>query len=86
LLEAMAAGLPAIATRVGGSPELLEPHRLVQPHDPAALSHAIISLVSDIPAWDRSAAHNIDTALGVVDEAQGTEPRFVDAVLAAVSK
>lgn len=86
LLEAMAAGLPAIATRVGGSPELLEPHRLVQPHDPAALSHAIISLVSDIPAWDRSAAHNIDTALGVVGEAQGAEPRFVDAVLAAVSK
>ena len=45
ILESMAAGVPVIATRVGGSGEALEDHvdgLLVPPRDPSALSRAII--------------------------------------------
>ncbi|HNW60206.1 MAG TPA: glycosyltransferase family 4 protein [bacterium] len=50
LLEAMAAGLPAIATAVGGVPEVLDSGRaglLVPPGDSAALAAAIESLATD---------------------------------------
>jgi glycosyltransferase involved in cell wall biosynthesis len=48
LLEAMAAEVPVVATRVGGIPEALEPtfaHHLVPPDDPAALAARILDLV-----------------------------------------
>lgn len=43
LIEALASGLPAVATRVGGVPEVLEPEAgtLVAPADPRALAEAI---------------------------------------------
>ena len=50
LLEAMAAGLPAIATSVGGVPEVIEHNvtgLLVSPCEPAALSKAILSLLNN---------------------------------------
>jgi len=50
LLESMAASLPVIATRVGGTPEVVEDEQsglLVPPRDPAALARAIGSLLSD---------------------------------------
>ena len=50
LLEAMAAGLPIVATRVGGIPEIAtggETALLVAPQDPQALAHAICAIVSD---------------------------------------
>jgi len=48
--EAMAAGLPVVATRVGGADELVdEPHTglLVPPGDPGAMADAIGSLAED---------------------------------------
>ena len=52
LIEAMAAFVPAIATRVGGIPEVIQDGvngRLVPPEDPAALAAAIIELLADAP-------------------------------------
>jgi glycosyltransferase involved in cell wall biosynthesis len=50
LLEAMAAGLPTIATRVGGNPEVVVHGRtglLVPPRSPASLAEALLELIRD---------------------------------------
>ena len=56
VLEAAAAGLPIVATAVGGTPEILEDGLsgiLVPPRDPAALSAAIEGLAADPAARSR---------------------------------
>jgi glycosyltransferase involved in cell wall biosynthesis len=56
LLEAMAFGLPVVATQVSGIPELVEHRRnglLVEPDDPAALADAV-TLLLDQPVLGRS--------------------------------
>jgi len=56
LLEAMATGLPIVATRVGGTARLVEHQRtglLVPPKDPAALAQAIRRLLDDPGLSDR---------------------------------
>jgi glycosyltransferase involved in cell wall biosynthesis len=52
ILEAGLAGIPVIATRVGGIPEIVtdkETGLLVPPKDPAAIAHSIASLLADEP-------------------------------------
>jgi glycosyltransferase involved in cell wall biosynthesis len=50
LLESMAAGVPVVATRIGGNPEVVEDGAtgwLVPPRDPEALAQAITSILQD---------------------------------------
>jgi len=50
VLEAMAAGVPVVATRVGGVPELVldgETGLIVEPENPAGLAEALDSLAAD---------------------------------------
>jgi glycosyltransferase involved in cell wall biosynthesis len=53
LAEAMAAGLPVVATRVGAFPELVDPEALVAPGDAGALAGAIARLAGDRVAGER---------------------------------
>jgi L-malate glycosyltransferase len=57
LLESMAAGAPAVATRVGGNPELIEDGAsglLVPPRDAAALARSVLAILED-----RELAHRL---------------------------
>jgi glycosyltransferase involved in cell wall biosynthesis len=54
LLEAMAVGLPIVATDVGGNPEIIESGRsgrLVQSGSPEMLAAAMLQMLADRDAW-----------------------------------
>lgn len=79
LVEALAAGVPAVCTRVGGVPEVLRHDvegLLVQPADPTALAAALASLAADpdrraryaAAAVERSKAFDIGRAMTRVEE------------------
>jgi len=58
LIEAMADGMPAIATGVGGVPELLEASRIAPVRHPGAFADALMRLLADRRGWDESISHN----------------------------
>lgn len=62
LLEAMARGLPAIATRVGGTPELLEEHALIDPDSVEQLVNSILMFISDADFLSKESYRNLDLA------------------------
>jgi L-malate glycosyltransferase len=57
VIEAMASGLPVVATKVGGVPEMVSEADgvLVEPDDPEALAEAIDRVLSDPSSFDRVA-------------------------------
>ncbi|HSC28244.1 MAG TPA: glycosyltransferase, partial [Vicinamibacterales bacterium] len=63
LVEAMARGLPAVATDVGGIPELLPTECLVPPRQPRALADRIEQLMKDEAGRRRLGASNRSRAL-----------------------
>ena len=59
LLEAMAAGTPVVATRVGGLPEVVldgETGLLVEPGSPEALAHAVLRVLAERERMGAAAA------------------------------
>jgi glycosyltransferase involved in cell wall biosynthesis len=57
LIEAMASGLPVVATAVGGIPEVVDERSgiLAKPRDPRSIADAIEAALDRIDAWDRDA-------------------------------
>jgi glycosyltransferase involved in cell wall biosynthesis len=55
VIEAMATGLPVVATRVGGVPEMLDERtgRLVAPGDDGALAEALKAMLDSFTGYDR---------------------------------
>ena len=65
MLEAMAAGLPTVATSVGGVPEVIKPNQngiLVPAADPNALAEALFRLLDDSALRKRLGEGAKDTA------------------------
>jgi glycosyltransferase involved in cell wall biosynthesis len=80
VLEAAAAGVPMIATQVGGIPEIFGPEvgALVAPGDPAALAQAISQAMQD-----RGARHSASLRLKTRLRALFSADAMTDAILAA---
>src|SRR5262249_2513232 len=73
LLEAMAAGVPVVATRVAGIPSLVTDEAnglLADEATPQAIAEAIARLVSDSTLRRRLIAGGYETARGLTLEAQ----------------
>jgi glycosyltransferase involved in cell wall biosynthesis len=73
LMEAMSAGLPVIATRTGGIPELVHHDHngfLVPPADPDALADALERLASDTALRERMGSAGRETILREFDQLQ----------------
>jgi glycosyltransferase involved in cell wall biosynthesis len=79
LVEGMYAGLPVVATAVGGVPELVEPGRnglLVEPGCPGQLAAALLELAENEEkrkAWgtaagERAAAFSVESMIGKIEE------------------
>ena len=64
LIEAMARGLPAIGSTMGGIPELLPPEDIVPPGDVAALAGKIRAVITDPERRARMSARNLAHARG----------------------
>ncbi|ATO13947.1 glycosyl transferase family 1 [Micromonospora sp. WMMA2032] len=62
LIEAMARGLPAVGTRVGGIPELLTADDTVAPDDPSAMATAIARMLDEPARMSAASARNLTRA------------------------
>ena len=86
LIEAMAAGLPVIASRVGGIPSVITHERtglLVPPGDAGALAEALRRLL-DRPEWASqlgvAASRSVDSRYGSVSMVHAIESIFAEAL------
>lgn len=68
VIEAMARGLPCVATKVSGVPELLPAENLVAPGDPSALARGIIEMLSSRQRMSTASAWNLSTARDYHDD------------------
>lgn len=86
LIEAMASGLPVIASRVGGIPAVIDHERtglLVPPGDASALAEALSRLL-ERPEWARqlgvAASKSVDSRYGSRSMVQAIESIFAEAL------
>jgi glycosyltransferase involved in cell wall biosynthesis len=75
LIEAMARGLPCIATAVGGVPELLPREHLVEPNSASALADAIAGVLGDVKGLQHAAEYNWRTAREYHEDVLAAERR-----------
>lgn len=77
LIEAMARGLPCIASSVGGIPELLPPEDLVPPGDVPALANRIREVVGSVSRRMQMSRRNVATAREYTEDVlQGRRVEF----------
>jgi glycosyltransferase involved in cell wall biosynthesis len=87
VVEAMAAGLPIVATRVGGIPEVIvDGHTglLVPPDDAAALSRALLRLIDDpalATSLGRAARHVVEQRFSFDRMVAGFEQLYLSELL-----
>ena len=86
LIEAMASGLPVIASRVGGIPAVIDHERtglLVSPGNAGALAEALRRLL-DRPEWARqlgvAASYSVDSRYGSLSMVRAIESTFAKAL------
>ncbi len=72
LLEAMARGLPCVATRVGGVPELLDEEVLVHPGRPEELARVLTALCTSPSTLDRLGSGNLERARTYSNQARAS--------------
>ena len=87
VLEAAAAGVPLITTRVGGIPEIFGPDsdELVEPGDPAALAQAIGLRLRDLGAT-RAAGARLQARVRETFSAQAMTEGVLAAYRAALAR
>lgn len=62
VIEAMARGLPCIATNINGIPEILPEQDLVQPNDPVTLSEKLMNFISNPQLMTDKSERNLEVA------------------------
>lgn len=67
LIEAMAEGLPCVATKVGGIPELLDDSFMIPVNDAKILAEKIVYMLQDINVTNQQAALNYQRAKDYYD-------------------
>jgi glycosyltransferase involved in cell wall biosynthesis len=62
IIEAMARGLPCIATNVGGTSELLDESMVVSPNDPEIIADRVLTIASDPQVLTEQSRKNLSRA------------------------
>lgn len=80
LVEAMASGLPCVATSVGGVPELVEDEQLAEARNPQDFAIKLEHLLSLPTNWRRISSHNIRKARLIAQDSLNMEGDFITAI------